>query len=31
VIFPTEGCWQVTGRVGRADLTFVTFVIKAVR
>jgi hypothetical protein len=28
VIFPTEGCWRVTGRVGRATLTFVTFVIK---
>src|SRR5262249_24774011 len=28
VIFPTEGCWQVTGRVGRGALTFVTFVIK---
>jgi hypothetical protein len=28
VIFPTEGCWQVTGRVGRVVLTFVTFVIK---
>ena len=28
VIFPTEGCWQVTGRVGQAALTFVTFVIK---
>ena len=28
VIFPTEGCWQVTGRVGRVSLTFVTFVIK---
>jgi hypothetical protein len=28
VIFPAEGCWQVTGRVGRAALTFVTFVIK---
>ena len=28
VIFPTEGCWQVTGRVGRVALTFVTFVIK---
>jgi hypothetical protein len=26
--FPTEGCWQVTGRAGRAALTFVTFVIK---
>jgi len=28
VIFPTEGCWRVTGRVGRVALTFVTFVIK---
>jgi hypothetical protein len=28
VIFPSEGCWQVTGRVGRVTLTFVTFVIK---
>jgi hypothetical protein len=28
VTFPTEGCWQVTGRVGRVALTFVTFVIK---
>jgi len=28
VIFPTDGCWQVTGRVGRVALTFVTFVIK---
>jgi hypothetical protein len=28
VIFPTEGCWQVTGPAGRAALTFVTFVIK---
>jgi hypothetical protein len=28
VVFPTEGCWQVTGRVGRFALTFVTFVIK---
>jgi hypothetical protein len=28
VRFPTEGCWQVTGRVGRVALTFVTFVIK---
>jgi hypothetical protein len=27
VNFPTEGCWQVTGRAGRAALTFVTFVI----
>jgi hypothetical protein len=28
VMFPTEGCWQITGRVGRIALTFVTFVIK---
>ena len=28
VTFPTEGCWQVTGRVGRVVLTFVTFVIQ---
>ena len=28
VIFPTEGCWQITGQVGRASLTFTTFVIK---
>jgi hypothetical protein len=28
VVFPTEGCWQVTGRVARVALTFVTFVIK---
>jgi len=31
VIFPAEGCWQVTGRVGRVALTFVTFVIKGHR
>jgi hypothetical protein len=23
IYFPTEGCWQVTGRVGRTSLTFV--------
>ncbi len=28
LIFPTEGCWEVTGRVGHAALTFVTRVIK---
>jgi hypothetical protein len=28
VSFPTEGCWQVTGKVGTATLTFVTFVVK---
>jgi hypothetical protein len=27
VTFPTEGCWQVTGKTGQASLTFVTFVI----
>jgi hypothetical protein len=28
VIFPTEGCWQVTGIVGDASVTFVTRVVK---
>jgi hypothetical protein len=28
VVFPTEGCWQVTGKVGHITLSFVTFVIK---
>ena len=28
VIFPTEGCWQVTGTVGDASVTFVTRVVK---
>lgn len=28
VIFSTAGCWQVTGKVGTATLTFVTFVHK---
>jgi hypothetical protein len=28
VIFPTEGCWEVTGSVHRTPLSFVTFVIK---
>jgi hypothetical protein len=23
IVFPTQGCWRVTGRVGRASLTFV--------
>jgi hypothetical protein len=27
--FPTEGCWRITGSVGGASLTFVTFVVKA--
>ena len=29
IFFPTEGCWEVTGRVGDAELTFVTIVVKA--
>ncbi len=28
VIFPTEGCWEVTGTVAGTSLTFVTFVRK---
>jgi hypothetical protein len=28
LIFPTYGCWEVTGRVGVASLTFVTRVIQ---
>jgi hypothetical protein len=28
VIFPTPGCWEVTGRVGDASVTFVTSVVK---
>jgi hypothetical protein len=28
VIFPTEGCWEITGQVAAARLTFVNFVIK---
>ena len=31
VYFPTEGCWEVTGRVGNDSLTFVTLVVKASR
>ena len=27
LVFPTEGCWEVTGRVGEASLTFVTRVV----
>jgi hypothetical protein len=27
LVFPTEGCWQVTGRVGDATITFVTRVV----
>ena len=29
IIFPSEGCWRVTGTVGEANLTFVTLVLKA--
>lgn len=28
LIFPTEGCWEVTGKVGAAELTFVMLVVK---
>jgi hypothetical protein len=28
IIFPTPGCWEVTGRVGNASLTFITKVVK---
>jgi len=28
LIFPTEGCWEVTGKVGEASRTFVTRVVK---
>lgn len=28
LVFPTEGCWEVTGKVGDASLTFVTRVVK---
>ena len=29
ILFPTEGCWEVTGRVGPASLSFVTLVVAA--
>lgn len=28
LLFPTEGCWEVTGKSGDASLTFVTLVMK---
>ncbi len=28
IIFPTAGCWKVTGKVGGASLTFVVLVVK---
>jgi hypothetical protein len=27
IVFPSPGCWEVTGRVGDASLTFVTLVV----
>jgi len=30
VLFPTEGCWEVTGRAGEASLTIVTLVLKSI-
>jgi hypothetical protein len=27
VIFPTAGCWVITGKVGSTSLTFVTLVV----
>ena len=31
VIFPAEGCWQVTGTVSRTSVTFVTRVVRVQR
>jgi len=28
LIFPTEGCWEVTGEVGDTSVTFITRVVK---
>ncbi len=28
LIFPSPGCWEVTGRVGEVELTFTTLVVK---
>lgn len=28
VSFPTDGCWEVTGAAGGAELRFVTFVLR---
>ena len=28
IIFPSEGCWEVTGKVGDSSLTFVTRVVR---
>jgi plastocyanin len=29
ISFPTPGCWEITGTVGNASLTFVTMVVRA--
>jgi hypothetical protein len=26
IVFPTEGCWEITGKIGQANLVFTTFV-----
>lgn len=31
LVFPTEGCWEVTGQVGEARLTFVVRVVRVER
>ncbi len=28
ITFPSQGCWEITGKVGEASLTFVTLVVK---
>jgi hypothetical protein len=28
LIFPTPGCWEITGRLGRESLTFITRVVR---
>jgi hypothetical protein len=30
ITFPTAGCWEVTGRVGDASLTFVSLILEPV-
>jgi hypothetical protein len=27
ITFPTDGCWEITGRVGEGSLTFVVLVV----
>jgi hypothetical protein len=29
IVFPTPGCWEITGKAGKASLTFVTMVVYA--